>query len=182
MKADETIVFWIRHFGRVLCRPHRMVETRIACERDPSHPAGSWGAGSVLCLPGGAVHGAPRSPGFRAVLFLTATPAGRPRYRASDQFAGPTLAASVAHRVWDREGIGERERRFLEAALRRCVAEDPSDSSVDFASYLDEEIGARHEIGEVLRDAQDAKQAGRKIPYPLSAGPPKQRVTPAAPL
>jgi hypothetical protein len=169
MKEDEVIVCWLHHFGKVLCRPHRMIESRIACDGvdSSSNASKEWGPGCVLCVPGGTVHGAPRSSRFRAVLFFTVTPAGKSRYRPSDQFTGPTLAASIAHQLWDRKGIGELERQFLAAVLKGYVLDDPSDPSVDFASYLDEEIGSHHEVGEILRDAQDAKQAGYK-PSPRS--------------
>jgi hypothetical protein len=148
MHHDETIQLWIRHYGKVLCRPHRMVRLDVAT------PA-NWNAGSVLCVPGGVVHGAPRNGKFRAVLFFTGTPlAGAYQYRATDQFTGPTLAATIAHRVWDR--VDDPCREFLRSVLHQCVKEEPC-ASVDFASYLKEEIGACHEIGEILRTAQEAK-------------------------
>jgi hypothetical protein len=150
MEDDETIVFWIRHYGRALCRPHRMIES-VA---EYSSSSEGWSTGSLVSLPGGVVHGAPRCTKFRVVLFFTATPSGRSRYLANDQFTGPTLTASVAYRLWDR--VGDPERQFLAQVLRRSIHED-SCCSVDFTSYLDKEIGSGHEIGEIMRDAQESK-------------------------
>jgi hypothetical protein len=149
MNQDKTIRFWIRHYGKVLCRPHRMIRLDVAT------PA-NWDVGSVLCVPGGVVHGAPRNGKFRAVLFFTGTPlAGTYQYRANDQFTGPTLTATIAHRVWDR--VDDLCRDFLTSVLRQCVEEEPC-TSVDFASYLKEEIGSCHEVGEILRSAQETKR------------------------
>lgn len=148
MNQDETIQLWIRHYGKVLCRPHRMIRLDVAT------PA-NWNVGSVLCVPGGVVHGAPRNGKFRAVLFFTGTPlAGTYQYHANDQFTGPTLTATIAHRVWDR--VDDSCREFLRSVLHKSVEEEPC-TSVDFASYLKEEIGSCHEIGEILRNAQEAK-------------------------
>lgn len=148
MNLDQTIQFWIRHYGKVLCRPHRMIRVDVAA---PSN----WDAGSVLCVPGGVVHGAPRNGKFRAVLFFTGTPLeGKYQYRANDQFTGPTLTATIAHRVWDH--VDDSCRDFLRSVLLQSVEEEPC-TSADFASYLKEEIGSCHEIGELLRSAQEAK-------------------------
>jgi hypothetical protein len=163
MNQDKTIRFWIRHYGKVLCRPHRMIRLDVAT------PA-NWHVGSVLCVPGGVVHGAPRNGRFRAVLFFTGTPvAGTYQYRANDQFTGPTLAATIAHRVWDR--VDDPCRDFLTSVLRQCVEEEPC-TSVDFASYLKEEIGSCHEVGEILRSAQEAKrERGRSRSFRDTAAP-----------
>lgn len=86
--------------------------------------------GSLLSLPGSVVHAGPKSKGFRAVLFFSASPIHSPHgtvaeYDPDDQYTSVLLLGRLLIMLWDKEGIGYNERHYILQMLVRYIQEAP---------------------------------------------------------
>jgi hypothetical protein len=150
MKENDQIVDWIANYGKVLARPCRTVDVTEL----------EWEPGTVVSLHGGNVHYGPSNEDFRSILFFTASPSGSAPYDVDLQFAGPTLAATIAFQLWDHHVAATQcslhHAEFLERVLHRCVLEDPS--CTDFEAYLSPAIPTDHPIRLAMRRAHEKKE------------------------